>query len=80
MVVRCRGSLPSGRSFHATFRLRAPDGSDFEVSFGAVGGWAMIFDAAGRPTGLGVRTAYDPATGLADTLREAFLAVEGRGG
>ena len=73
-------AIRDGRSFHAAFRLRASDGSDFEVAFGAVGGWAMLFDAAGRPTGRGVRAAYDPATGLADTLREAILAVEGRGG
>lgn len=72
-------AIRDGRSFHATFRLRAPGGTEFEVAFGAVGGWAMLFDAAGHPTGRGVRAAYDPATGLADTLRDAILAV-GAGG
>ena len=68
------------RPFHATFRLRAPDGARIEAVFANIGGWAMLFDGGDHSLGCGVRVAWDPATGLAGTLREAILAVDGRGG
>lgn len=72
-------AIREGRSFHATFRMRAPDGAHFETVFANIGGWAMLFDGEDRPLGHGVRVAWDPATGIAPTLRASVRAVAAGG-